>query len=71
MKSTANTIVFESTGREVYANHAIVGISPNGQIFDGYDGYLEGTSKLTQEERKELASHMIERWKEFAAKVEL
>jgi hypothetical protein len=26
------------------------------------------TSRLTQKEREELTSHMIERWKEFAAR---
>lgn len=55
MKSTANTIVFESTGREVYANHAIVGICPDGQAHSrgergacgAHDRALEGVCRTS------------------------
>lgn len=58
-----------SSGREVYANGGIVGLT----VFDAYEGldtfygYDGGLSldNWTPAERVELADHMIARWQAF------
>jgi hypothetical protein len=67
-------IVF-STGRSVSPNRGIVGLSPELEVFEGYDGQLEADgawehdmrprSDLTPVERSELAELMIERWQRY------
>ena len=59
-----------STGRIASANCGIIGLSPNLEISDGYDGGFDGTRNLTKEERVELANYMIEKWKEFGGRNE-
>jgi len=55
-----------STGREFVANFGIIGISPNLEVYEGYDGHVfDGPADLSEEERRELADHMIERWIAF------
>lgn len=54
-----------SSGRRVCSNLGIIGISPNLELFEGYDGRLGGCHKLTKEDRIELADYMIERWGKF------
>lgn len=51
-----------STGKEIYANGKIIGISPTLDLSEGYDG---GVANLNREERLELAEYMINLWREF------
>ena len=67
-----------STGKRVNVNCGIVGISPGGAVYEGYDGWIcdgdgrdqdwRGTPVMTPVERIELADHMIERWQKFRAR---
>jgi hypothetical protein len=69
MKSKPDTIIFETTGREVYANNRIIGIDHAGRVSDGYDGgFIEYAydEPVTKEERLELAMYMIARWTRYA-----
>lgn len=51
------------SGREVYSNNGIIGIDPELNTFEGYDGGLGAWgNEFTQEERQELALYMIELW---------
>jgi hypothetical protein len=82
IKSDGDTITF-SSGRTVYANCGIVGISHEPkfneeyyEIYEGYDGTIfwpdldEGDPKsVTNADMVELAEMMIERWKSFRALV--
>lgn len=52
-----------SSGRRSYVNNGIIGISPEGKIYVGYDGSFD--FDLTPEERQELADYMIEQWTKF------
>lgn len=53
-----------SSGRRIYANRLIVGLSPReSDIFEGYDGSLPLGAKFTHEEMCEIADYMIELWK--------
>lgn len=56
-----------SSGRSVYANCGIVGISPDGVVTEGYDGGLDpsGEGDFTEDERREIAAYMISRWREW------
>lgn len=49
-----------------YAHSGIVGIKPNGEIYEGYNGHF-GTHEggMTQEDKVALAKLMIERWQKF------
>lgn len=58
--------------KEIDANRGFIGLNPDGDISEGYDGYLhmvgndpEDYSYLTIEERKEIADIMISRWTKF------
>ena len=70
-----------STGRILYANCGILGISPDLKPSEGYDGEIlagdagypgdvmrecSNTVPLTHEERRELASIAIDRWARYA-----
>jgi len=68
MKSKPDRIIFETTGREAYANNRIIGIDHTGRVSDGYDGcFIEyGDEPVTKEERLELAMYMIARWTRYA-----
>ena len=65
------TFIFESTGREAYANCGIIGLGPELEVFEGYDGDFDcfvkpgESSALTKEERIELADYMIGLWQQF------
>ena len=63
LKCEQDTLVF-STGKEIYANHGIVGINPSLGIFEGYDDDLYPES-FTKDEKIELADYMIGLWKKF------
>lgn len=61
----------ECTGRKIYPNCFIIGISPDLEIHQGYDGIIELANeepedKFTPAERKELADYMISLWQEYA-----
>lgn len=80
MEIDGNKVLF-STGREKNAHGGIIGLSPDMQVTDGYDGefyrpkeswmddddYSEYV-RLTPEERVELADYMITAWKRFRSK---
>lgn len=74
MKIEVDKLVF-STGKEVYANGGIVGLSPDGSVSEGYDGGVfdsnwkewSGEPGLTESECVELADYMILRWADFRA----
>lgn len=75
-----------STGRKFYAHNGIIGIGEpddpsfdSGQLFEGYDGYIETVerdyddagkrievSRWTREERRELAQFMAAHWLAWA-----
>lgn len=65
-----------SSGRVVQANHGIIGISGDLQVYEGYDGfvdvagdYLDDVSvdgaDLTDADRVELADLMVARWMRY------
>lgn len=68
-----------SSGREAYANLGVVGLGPNLEIFEGYDGTIEfapgerlfertGEHQehwLTADDLRELADHMIAEWTRY------
>jgi hypothetical protein len=64
---------FQCSGRTFNANCGIIGIDPDGDISEGYDGGIDVRadpekwtgSDLSQEERIELADYMIRRWEAF------
>ena len=65
--SEENKIIF-SNGKEVYANLGIIGLSPNNEIYYGYDGSLDNdfeSENFSNEDRIELADYMVERWQEY------
>jgi hypothetical protein len=57
------------SGNHFYANCLIVGIDPEGEIFQGYDGSVSIDTGLNREftpqDRRDLAEMMIERWRKF------
>ena len=60
-----------SSGRQIYANLGIFGLTPNGTLTDGYDSkFYFGESKknpaFTYAERCEIAEMMITRWRWWA-----
>jgi len=67
MKIDGDAVVF-STGKKVYVNNGIIGLSEPDEdgwsVSEGYDGGIN-TNKLTHEERWELADYMINLWKRF------
>lgn len=54
-----------STGKEFYANCGILGLAPDGDVTEGYDGTVAGRSEFTPDERREIADVMIKAWKEW------
>ncbi len=62
MEHSCDEFIFD-TGKTIYANDCIIGINPNGNLFQGYDGYIN--ENLTKQEKIELADYMINKWKEF------
>lgn len=58
-------IVLE-TGKRIYSIFGIIGISPDGIAYYGFDGEVgEMEGRLTPEECKELALYQIELWKKY------
>jgi hypothetical protein len=70
MKIDSHTIIF-SSGRSVYANLGIIGLSPTLELSYGYDGsidwppYETHSDSLTVEDMKELADYMVGQWTRF------
>ncbi len=74
MEIKGHKVKFHSTGRKKYAHKGIIGLSPEGNITEGYDGGFhrpkedwesdEDYEGLTIEECFELTEYMIERWQE-------
>lgn len=60
MKIEGDELIF-STGKKVYANNGIIGISPDLGITEGYDGGIE-TEELTPDEKAELADYAVAQW---------
>jgi hypothetical protein len=70
-----------STGRRLYANNQILGLSllaGDDRLYEGYDGTAwdprdtgewSDTPPLTETERREVADLMIQRWRTWADKV--
>lgn len=56
-----------STGRRVYANNGILGIGPDGGIYEGYDSCVLDDD-FTDDERAEIADYMIELWQAYKVK---
>jgi hypothetical protein len=61
-----------TSGRVFYANNGIIGISPDGEVSEGYDGGIDVVREWDDEftpwtpaERGELADEMIRRWQRF------
>lgn len=64
-----------STGKSIYCNRGIIGLCPDGWVYEGYDGTIlqDGEDefpedfplRLTHAERVELADIMLTRWQEF------
>lgn len=74
IKIEGDSVIF-SSGKKKYANHGIIGLSPKGDVTEGYDGGFfecaEGRNRepdLTPAECAELAEYMVSRWQEFGAK---
>lgn len=71
MKKSGDDLRFDSTGREVYVNRGIIGISDELEVFQGHDGDLlpwgaeEKPPQLTAIEVEELANHMVHRWEDW------
>ena len=66
MRIEGDNVLFDS-GRYIRANNGIIGIAPNMEVFEGYDGEL-GVFGLTDKEREELANYMIVQWTLYRTK---
>jgi hypothetical protein len=62
-----DTILF-SSGKILYANNGIVGIDPDLNLSEGYDGKIR-QCQITSKESLELAEYMIKKWSEFKANI--
>ena len=66
------------SGRTVYANNGIFGLSPELEISEGYDGtvhwppsdYEKPETSLTTDDMREIADMMIARWVAFKETLE-
>lgn len=67
MKNLDRDTIILSTGRTMYANCGIIGIDPELNVSQGYDGQLFrfGENSLTPEERREISDYMIDLWTRF------
>lgn len=59
------------SGRSIYANNGIVGLSPEMEVSQGYDGRVEWPpfddedNPLTADDMRDLADLMIRQWARF------
>lgn len=72
MEIKNSIVIFESTGLELYANGGKIGINPDLETSEGYDGnFNKGWGDdfhdipFTQAEREELGDFMIGLWQKF------
>ena len=63
MEINGNTITLLN-GTKLYANGGIIGLSPEGELFEGYDDSLVtyGAVDLTDDELMEIADYMVASW---------
>lgn len=66
MTQVENGFKLESTGREFYAYGNVLSVSVEGDLLYGWDGSVDCIERFTPEEKKEIAEHMIARWKAWA-----
>lgn len=66
MTETELGFLLES-GKEILVNRGIIGISPELEVFEGYDGDIDpnGIVELDGEDRKEIALYVIALWKRW------
>lgn len=71
--ATDNVYTLACSGRTFYANNGILGLSAfEDGLTQGYDGgvqiepYDDEHEYFTLKERKEIAEHMIEAWRDWA-----
>jgi hypothetical protein len=57
-----------STGKEISANCSILGISPELELHEGYDGRIY-EEDLTPEEKLEIAEYAIALWQQYKDKI--
>lgn len=57
-----------STGKEVSANCCILGISPELELHEGYDGRIH-EEDLTPNEKIEIAEYAISLWQKYRDKI--
>lgn len=57
-----------SSGKRLYSNNGIIGLSPRFSVYHGYDGHLCSDDELTKAERAELADYMISMWSTYREK---
>jgi hypothetical protein len=68
MKIDGNYVTF-SSGKVLSANQGIIGIDPDLDVSEGYDGGFDIADTyretLTKPERRELADYMIALWQRY------
>ena len=57
-----------STGKKISANCSILGISPDLELHEGYDGTID-ESELAPKEKLEIAEYAISLWQEYKEKI--
>ena len=57
-----------STGKEISANCSILGISPELELYEGYDGKIY-EDELTTKEKLEIAEYAISLWQKYWDKI--
>lgn len=71
-EGTYDEYIIECSGRELYAHNHIVGIAPDLETSQGYDGSFQpwddGRHPLTKAEREEIADYMISLWQQWKNK---
>jgi hypothetical protein len=73
-------VITLKSGRQISANGGIIGLSPSLELSEGYDSSIgypapewakpdEMIFYISDEDARELAIIMIERWKQFLSKI--
>ena len=68
MTNNDDIFTFKCSGRKFFANEAIIGINQKLEVSHGYDGHIEideSFDELSNDEKRELANHMIKVWTEY------
>lgn len=53
------------SGKEIDANKDIIGLSPEGELYEGYDGYMDMGEIFSRQDKLDIADHMIRRWEAY------